>query len=244
MGKEFILYAISNNAVAPLKKQYIGFGDTTVLAMIDHLHLKTAIRMTTAQKYEYNTRVQHSLGPNNKHHSILYATQLLPSLARQLRNRDKQQREDNGSGSADVAIGDVHRGPNGSLGEQGRNGANVGGIPNILHGKVAGAKAVLDVYGKTIVKEAALLAQETPAIKEEGETQAMLLFAMLQDQHVKQITQMEATNKTNLDAMMEQMNALVAAGGAQQAHQPDKENTPPGRNVIPLGGGDRVSKPR
>jgi hypothetical protein len=52
-GKELILEAVGNNAVAPLKKQYIGFGDTTVLAMINHLRLKTAIRMTTMQKYEY-----------------------------------------------------------------------------------------------------------------------------------------------------------------------------------------------
>jgi hypothetical protein len=92
-------------------------------------------------------------------------------------------------------------------------------------------------------KEEALLAQETAAAKEEGETQAML-FAMLQDQHAKQIAQMEAANKTNMDAMMEQMNALVVAGRAQQAHQSDKENTPPGRNVTPLGSGDRVRKPR
>jgi hypothetical protein len=55
---------------------------------------------------------------------------------------------------------------------------------------------------------------------------------------------MEVTNKSNMDAMMQQMNAFVAAGGAQQAHQPDKENTPPGRNGITLGGGDRVKKPR
>jgi hypothetical protein len=52
-GKELILYTISNKAVAPLKKQYIGFGNTTALAMINHLRLKTRIRMTTAQKYEY-----------------------------------------------------------------------------------------------------------------------------------------------------------------------------------------------
>ncbi len=45
---------------------------------------------------------------------------------------------------------------------------------------------------------------------------------MLQDQHAKQIAQIEATNKSNMDAMMEQMNTLVAAGGAQQTHQPDK----------------------
>ncbi len=54
-GKELILCAVGDNAVAPLKKQYISFGNTTVLAIIDHLHLKTAIRMTTAQKYEYKT---------------------------------------------------------------------------------------------------------------------------------------------------------------------------------------------
>jgi hypothetical protein len=54
-GKEFILYAVSKDAIAPFKKQYIGFGDTTVLKMIKHLPLKTAIKMTTAQKYEYKT---------------------------------------------------------------------------------------------------------------------------------------------------------------------------------------------
>ena len=52
-GKELILYAVGDDALAPLKKLYIGFGDTTVLRMIDHLCLKTAIKMTTAQKHEY-----------------------------------------------------------------------------------------------------------------------------------------------------------------------------------------------
>ncbi len=54
-GKELILYAIGDDAVAPLKKLYIGFGDTTVLQIIDHLCLKMAIRMTTAQKFEYKS---------------------------------------------------------------------------------------------------------------------------------------------------------------------------------------------
>ena len=49
-GKELIAYAVGNDAVAPLKKQYIGFGNTTVLKMTEHLRLKTAISMTTAQK--------------------------------------------------------------------------------------------------------------------------------------------------------------------------------------------------
>jgi hypothetical protein len=52
-SKELILYAVGDDALAPLKKQYIGFGDTMILSMLDHLRQKTAIRMTTAQKYEY-----------------------------------------------------------------------------------------------------------------------------------------------------------------------------------------------
>ena len=54
-GEELILYAVGNDALAPLKKQYIGFGDETVLTMIVHLRTKTAIKMTTAQKHEYRT---------------------------------------------------------------------------------------------------------------------------------------------------------------------------------------------
>jgi hypothetical protein len=54
-GKELILHAVGDDAVAPHKKLYIGFCDTTVLQMIDHLRLKTAIRMTTAQKFEYTS---------------------------------------------------------------------------------------------------------------------------------------------------------------------------------------------
>ena len=76
-------------------------------------------------------------------------------------------------------------------------------------------------------KEAALLTRKTAAAKEEGETQAML-FVMMQDQHAKQIKQMESANKPNMDAMMEPMNALVAtAGRPKPTHQPDKGNTPP-----------------
>jgi hypothetical protein len=36
VGKDFILYAIVDDAVAPLKKQYIGFGDMTVLWIFSH----------------------------------------------------------------------------------------------------------------------------------------------------------------------------------------------------------------
>ena len=76
-------------------------------------------------------------------------------------------------------------------------------------------------------KEAALPACETAAAKEEGETQAML-FAMMQDQHAKQIKQMEASNKANMDVMMERMNTLVAtAGRPKPTHSRTREPLPP-----------------
>jgi hypothetical protein len=52
-GKDLILYAAGDDALALLKKQCIGIGNSTVLSMIDQLREKTAIKMTTAQKHEY-----------------------------------------------------------------------------------------------------------------------------------------------------------------------------------------------
>ncbi len=55
MCKDLILYAADDDALAPLKKQYIGFGNSTVLSIINHLSQKIAIKMTTAQKHKYKT---------------------------------------------------------------------------------------------------------------------------------------------------------------------------------------------
>ncbi len=99
---------------------------------------------------------------------------------------------------------------------------------------------------KSRFKEAALLAQETAAAEEEGELQPML-FAMLQEQHNKQIAAMEATNKANMGAMMDRVNALVAGRGGDRRtpiQQPDKENTPPGGIICPPMDTDRTKKPR
>jgi len=53
VGKELLLYGVGDNALAPLKKQYINFGDATIHSMILHLREKTAIKMMTSQKFEY-----------------------------------------------------------------------------------------------------------------------------------------------------------------------------------------------
>jgi hypothetical protein len=52
-GKELLLYDAGGNALVPLKKQYINFGNTTIHSMIAHLWKKTTIKMTTSQKFDY-----------------------------------------------------------------------------------------------------------------------------------------------------------------------------------------------
>jgi hypothetical protein len=114
-----------------------------------------------------------------------------------------------------MAIGDVHRGPNGCLGEQGCNGANVGGTADILHGEVDGAKAILANNGKIIAIQGGSATHTRDSSSQRGRKNTGDAVCNAAGPARKQITQMEAMNKANMDAMMEQMNALVAAGGAQ-----------------------------
>ncbi len=50
-----LLYGVGANALAPLKKQYIIFGNATIHSMILHLQEKTVINMTMLQNFEYKT---------------------------------------------------------------------------------------------------------------------------------------------------------------------------------------------
>jgi hypothetical protein len=52
-GRELLLYCVGNDALVPLKKQYINFSNATIHLMILHLWEKTAIKLTTSQKFEY-----------------------------------------------------------------------------------------------------------------------------------------------------------------------------------------------
>ena len=142
----------------------------------------------------------------------------------------------------------VHQRPDGSMGKQNRGATDMGSAPNILHRQMAGMQSILRDNGETIAIQGGRAAcQETAAAVEEGELQAML-FALLQEQHDKQIAAMAATNKANMETMMEKMNALVAGRGGDRrtpAQQPDKENTPPpGGNVCPPVNQDPLRKPR
>jgi hypothetical protein len=245
-GKELILYAVGDNALAPLKKQYTGFGDTTILSMLDHLRQKTAIRMTTAQKYEYKnagfnapwdpttsitayfTSLDHfqiSLGDHGIATSNAKKTM---AAGAQMWNSEMFTEDQMLSWENKLTINQTW--PN---------------LQTYFTKKWLERKQYLATMAKqSCFKEAALLALETAATEEEGETQAMLL-AMLQEQHDMQVATMGASNKANMDAMMERMNVLVAAGSGRRSN--DKENTPLVGNTKPAGsgaGGNKTKKPK
>ncbi len=67
------------------------------------------------------------------------------------------------------------------------------------------------------------------------------MFALLQEQHQSQLKAMVVANKATMEAMMEQMNALIAAQGGRKSPG-DKENTPPLTNSGKKNGQD--IKPR
>jgi hypothetical protein len=92
-------------------------------------------------------------------------------------------------------------------------------------------------------KEVALLTQATAAAEDKDELQGML-FEMLQEQHDRHIAAMTPTNKTNMDAMMERMNALVAGGIRKHPTHQDKESTPTVENSLPTSTGSGKTQPK
>jgi hypothetical protein len=228
------------------KKQYIGFGDTTVLQMIDHLRLKTAIRMTTTQKFEYKTNGYNT--PWDPMTSITaYFTQLdCFQVSLGDRGIATSDQEKTMAAGAQMWQSEMFTEDQMVAWEDRTSATQTWAeLQTYFTEKWLERKQYSATTAKqSRLKEAAPQAQEAAAAEEEGETQAML-FAMLQDQHMKQITQMEVTNKANMEAMMEKMNALVASNATRQTHQPDKENIPPGGYVKPPGsGGEPAKKPK
>ncbi len=241
-AKELILYAVGSNALAPHKKQYTGFGDTTVRAMINHFCLKTAIRMTTAQKYKYKT-----MGYNTPWDPTTSITAYFTHLGHFQISLGDQGIATSNNEKTMAAGAQMWQSKMFSEDQmvvwENRAVANQT-WPNLqayFTEKWLKRKQYLATTAKqSQFKEAALLAQETAAAKEEGETQVML-FAMLQEQQDKQMETVAATNKANMDTMIEQMSTMLAVGGSRRNN--GKENAPPAaNNNVP--GGDETKKPK
>jgi hypothetical protein len=233
-GKDLILYTAGNNALALLKKQYIGFGNSTVLSMIAHLCQKTAIKMMTAQKHEHK-----ATGYNNPWDPTTSITAYFTQLDRfQVslgdRGRATSDAEKTMAAGVQMWISEMFTEDQMVAWEN-----KPAALQTWAELQTYFTKKWLDrkQYSTTTAKqshfkEAALLAQEMAAAEDKGKSQAML-FAIVQEQHDKQIAAMTATNKANVDAMMERMNTLVTSGAGRCPTQQDKASTPTVGNSLP-----------
>jgi hypothetical protein len=216
--------------------------------MIDHLCLKTAIKMTTAQKHEYKT-----MGYNNPWDPTTSITAYFTQL-------DCFQ----------VSLGD--RGIATSEAEK-----TMAAGAHMWQSKMLTEDQMVTWENKTAAQQtgAALQAyftekcwnacstprrwqnncdskrqrfspkkQQQPRKKENRRPCCLQCYR----NNNKQIAVMTSTKKANMDAMMERMNAIMAGGGEKQTAQQDKENTPPGWDRRPPAGTgtgtDQTKKPR
>jgi hypothetical protein len=167
------------------KKQYIGFGDTTVLQMIDHLRLKTAIRMTTTQKFEYKTNGYNT--PWDPMTSITaYFTQLdCFQVSLGDRGIATSDQEKTMAAGAQMWQSEMFTEDQMVAWEDRTSAMQTWAeLQTYFTEKWLERKQYSATTAKqSRLKEAAPQAQEAAAAEEEGETQAML-FAMLQDQHL------------------------------------------------------------
>ena len=192
-GKELILYAVGNDALAPLKKQYIGFGDSTILTMLDHLRQKTAIKMTKAQKYEYKTTGYNT--PWDPTTSITAYFTLLDRFQILLTDRgiSTSKAKKTMAAGAQMWQSELFT-EDQMLSWENKPAADQTwvALQSYFTKKWLERKQYSATTAKqSRFKEATLLVQETAAAEEEGETQA-LLFSMLQEQHEKQMATMES----------------------------------------------------
>ncbi len=223
-GKELLLYGVGNDALAPLKKQYINFGDATIHSMILHLRDKTAIKMTTSQKFE--------------HKSEGYGKQWDPttSITAYFTGLDKFR-----TSLPDRSIAASTKEMTMAAGARMWESEMFTKDQMVAWENKPAAQqtwqALQDYFTEKWLercqyswatakhlrfKGAALTAQELAVAEEEGETVAMM-FALLQEQHKSQMEAMAAANQKSMNAILEQMNAMLAGQGKAG----DKENVQP-----------------
>ena len=222
-GKELLLYGVGDDALAPLKKQYINFGDETVQSMILHLRTKTAIKMTTSQKYEYkDTGYKTPWDPTTS--ISAYFTQL-EKFKNSLADRGIATSVEEMTLAAGARMWESEMFTEEQLiawDNQPDALKSWVALQDFFTAKWLERRQYSQATAKqSRFKDAALAAQELAAAEEEGEASAMM-FALLQEQHKSQMDAMAAANQKAMEAMFERMNAIIANGKPV-----DKENNPP-----------------
>ncbi len=238
-GKELLLYGVGDDALAPLKKQYINFGDAAIHSMILHLREKMEIKMTTSQKFEYKSEG--------------YAKQWDPttSITAYFTGLDKFRTSlaDHGISTSinkmTMAAGawmwesemftkDQMVAWENKLTAQQMWQA----LQNFFTEKWLERRQYSQATAKHLrFKDAALAAQEMAEAEGEDETTAMM-FALLQEQHRSQMETLAAADQQMMDVMLEQMNAIIAGQGKAL----DKENVHPPNTNATTGAGGKLHK--
>jgi hypothetical protein len=228
-GKELLLYGVGDDALAPLKKQYINFGDVTIHSIILHLQEKTAIKMTMSEKFEYKaegyrkqwdptTSITAYFTGLDKFHTSLADQGIATSMEEMTMVAGAMVWE-----SEMFTEDQMVAWENKTAAQQ-----TWQALQDYFTEKWLECRQYSQATAKHLrFKDAALAAQEQAAAEEEGETTAMM-FALLQEQHKHQMEAMAASSLKAIDAMMERMNPLVAGHGKAA----DKENTTPVKDNV------------
>jgi len=230
-GKELLIYGVGDDALAPLKKQYINFGDSTIHSMIIHLREKMAIKMTTSQKFKYKAEgYGKQWDPTT---SITAYFMALDKFRTSLANRGISTSVDEMTMAAGARMWESEMFTEDQMvAWENKTAAQQTwqALQDYFTEKWLERRQYSQATAKhSRFKDAALAAQETAAAEEEGKASAMM-FALLQEQHKAQLDAMTSANQKAMDAMFERKNAIIAGNGPER---PDKENTPPGGNVNP-----------
>jgi hypothetical protein len=213
-GKELLLYGVCNDALVLLKKQYINYGNAIIHSMIQHLPVKTAIKMTTSQKFKYKAE---GYGKQwDPRTSITAYFTSLDKFGTSLTDRGITTSNKKMTMAAGVRMWESEMFTEDQM-VAWENKTPVQqtwqNLQDYFTEKWLEQRQYLQATAKQLrFKDAALTSQELAAAEAEGKTTAMM-FVLLQEQHKAQLEAMGAANKQGMDAMLECMNALIAGQG-------------------------------
>ncbi len=94
--------------------------------------------------------IRKAVGSNNKHNGLFHRPWQVLNLSYWPRHRNKRWENNDDSGRENVGEQDVHRGPNGCMGEQDCGTANLEESTGLLHRKMARVKTILTCHRKNI----------------------------------------------------------------------------------------------
>ena len=119
----------------------------------------------------------------------------------------------------------LHRGPNGCIGKQNNSSTNMGTLSDIIHKQVARKKAILSNYSEAIQ----IQGSSTPSTGDGGSRGIGTNTGSAVHNAVGAACQANhrdgRANKSNMEAMMTRVNALVTAAGGTAL--PTTATTPP-----------------